>query len=463
MFSLLLLLVERPEAWEHGGMGARENNATSPPPAPPHSHALVPILPFLLTLFLLAGCTSPESSSPGSAPTTAQTGAQVLATDGFDRLQDMRVGLIVNHTAQVDTAHLIDAIDRAPGVEVGALFGPEHGLRGEAEAGETVTDGRDDRTGAPVYSLYGDTRKPTPEMLDGLDALVFDIQDIGARFYTYISTMGLAMQAAAEADLPFIVLDRPNPLGGTYVSGFVLNPEHESFVGQYPIPIAHGLTIGELARLIQGEGLLPGLENLQLDVVPMQGWSRSMQWPDTGLSWTAPSPNIPDFETALVYPGTCFFEATAASEGRGTKQPFLHLGAPWPAQKAASLADTLNARNLPGVTFDATTFTPRSIPGMASHPKHESQALHGIRISISDRRAYRPVETGIHVLHAFYHAAPQDAETPFIARPAWLTKLAGTERLGAMLGDGRRPEAIIATWQDEVDAFRQTRKPYLLY
>lgn len=425
-----------------------------------HSRTACPLLlsSFLpLVLFLITGC------APGPSETPVQTGAQVLAAEDFDRLEGMRVGLIVNHTAQVDTAHLIDRIDRAPNVEVGALFGPEHGLRGEAEAGEEITDGRDTRTGAPVYSLYGETRQPTAEQLDGLDALVFDIQDVGARFYTYISTMGLAMQAAAENDLPFIVLDRPNPLGGEYVSGFVLEPEQQSFVGQYPIPIAHGLTVGELARMIQGEAMLSGLENLELSAVEMSGWARSMRWPETDLPWTAPSPNLPDVETALVYPGACFFEATSASEGRGTRQPFLQLGTTGPPDLAGVLAATLNARDLPGVRFEPTTFTPESIPGMATNPKHEGETLHGIRYRITDIQTFKPVEAGIHVLHAFYHQRDTTAEDPFIARPDWLAQLAGTPRLQTMLEAGDRPSEIIAAWQSDIEQFRQQRAPYVMY
>jgi uncharacterized protein YbbC (DUF1343 family) len=401
---------------------------------------------------------SPGRDAPD--PTAVRTGAQVLADQDFDRLSGQRVGLIVNHTARIDTVHLIDALHAAPDVTLAALFGPEHGLRGTADAGEKISDGVDDRTGAPVYSLYGQTRKPTPKMLDGLDVLVFDIQDVGARFYTYISTMGLAMQAAAEADLPFVVLDRPNPLGGALVSGFVLEPAQTSFVGQYPIPVMHGMTVGELAQMIQGEGWLSGLEELDLTVVPVEGWQRGQLWPATGLPWIPPSPNIPDVETAFVYPGTCFFEATGASEGRGTREPFRLLGAPWADSQA--LADTLTARNLPGVRFTPAQFTPDSIEGMASNPKLEGVALGGIRLHVTAPPTYRPVATGIHVLHAFYQQAQRRGEA-FVTRPEWMDKLAGTERLRALLTTGASPEVIIATWQDEIDAFEQRRTPYLLY
>ncbi|RMH49629.1 MAG: DUF1343 domain-containing protein, partial [Bacteroidetes bacterium] len=389
-----------------------------------------------------------------------RTGARVLADQQFEPLAGRRVGLIVNHTARVDSVHLIDLVAAAPDVELVALFGPEHGLRGEADAGETVEDGRDDRTGVPIYSLYGDTRRPTAEMLDGVDVLVFDIQDIGARFYTYISTMALAMQAAAEHGIAFMVLDRPNPLGGTYVSGFMLEPEQTSFVGQFPIPIAHGMTVGELAQMIRGEGLMDGLETLDLTVIPMEHWSRTQQWPDTGLEWVPTSPNIPDFETALIYPGACFIEATAASEGRGTREPFKLIGAPWVAAQA--LADTLNGRGLPGLRFEPATFTPRSIEGMASSPKLQDQEVHGVRFVVTDRQAVRPVEAGVHLLEALYRQS-QARAVPLITRPAWLARLAGTERLLAMLKDGATPEAIVAAWADEVEAFRRQRAPYLLY
>ncbi len=410
-------------------------------------------------LLLLTGCRPAVSEQPAE-PVRAQvrTGAQVLAASGFAALDGRRIGLIVNHTARIDSVHLIDRIHAAPNVTLGALFGPEHGLRGTADAGAEVADDRDVRTGVPVFSLYGEHRAPTPEMLTGLDALVFDIQDVGARFYTYITTMGLAMQAAARADLPFVVLDRPNPLGGVEVSGFVLEPGQTSFVGRYPIPIQHGLTVGELARMIRGEAMLPGLDSLDLRVVPMQGWRRAMRWPATGLPWIPTSPNIPDFETALVYPGAGFIEGTTASEGRGTPRPFKQLGAPW--ADGPALADTLNARRLPGVRFEATTFTPHAIPGMSANPKLKDMPLQGIRYVLTDVDAFRPVETGIHALHAFYHQAPD--RTAFLNQ-RWLTLLAGTPRLYNLLTRDARPEAIIAAWHEETAAFARRRTPYLLY
>ena len=417
---------------------------------------------FVAALAVLAGCAgrapAPEAVPP--APTHVRTGAEVLADEGFARLAGLRIGLVANHTSRIDTVHLADRLHAAVGIELVALFGPEHGIRGDAVAGEQVDSGRDASTGVPVYSLYGRQHKPTPDQLAGLDALLFDIQDVGARFYTYISTMGLAMEAAAEAGIPFYVLDRPNPLGGVLVEGFVLEPEHASFVGAYPIPIVHGLTVGELARMIQGEGWMDGLDGLDLRIVPMDGWGRAMDWDATGLPWTPPSPNIPDVATAMVYPGTCFFEGVQASEGRGTYEPFKQVGAPW--ADGEGVAASLNASGLPGVRFTAAGFTPEGIPGMATTPRFSGIALSGVRVEVVDAAVFRPVATGIHVLAAFYRAAPEREQSDFLQQ-AWLDKLAGTHRLVEMLEAGAPVDSIVGAWGAEVAAFEARRAPYLLY
>ena len=326
----------------------------------------------LLALYLfLAVVLSAPISHAGTAITT---GAKVLYESDFAELRGKRVGLVTNQTAMVDGTHLIDLM-HARGVQLVALFAPEHGLRGLHEDGATIGDRIDQQTGVRVYSLYGNVKKPTPEMLRSLDLLLFDIQGIGTRFYTYISTMGLAMQAASEAHLPFVVLDRPNPLGGEHFAGPVLEEECCSFVGEYPIPVAHGLTIGELALMIKGEQMLPGLEELDLRVIRMKGWQRGMLWPDTDLEWVKTSPNIPDFETALLYPGICFLEGTAASVGRGTREPFKLVG--YPGVDAGKLAERLNGKHLLGVRFESVLFTPRSIPGISSSPKFQDKEIAG--------------------------------------------------------------------------------------
>jgi uncharacterized protein YbbC (DUF1343 family) len=398
-----------------------------------------------------------RQSGRQSAP--FRTGAEVLAADGFAPLLGLRVGAVVNQTSQVEGVHLVDAMLQG-GVEVAALFGPEHGVRGEAGAGVAVESGRDPETGLPVYSLYGETRKPDAAVLADLDALVFDIQDVGARFYTYISTLGLTMQAAAEAGRPFYVLDRPNPLGGELVAGYVLEEGFESFVGAYPIPVAYGLTVGELAKMIKGEGWLPELDSLDLVVIELEGWNRTMRWPDLARTWVPTSPNIPDYETAAVYPGMCFLESLSVSEGRGTDRPFLQFGAPWIT--ADSLAATLNARRVSGVRFTPTRYTPVSMPNAAPNPRYRDQELPGVAIDVTSDDDLEPLRLGVEVLVALRdHAAAAD-ETGLI-REASLRRLAGTNRLYEALQRGDTADEIVAQWQDEVKAFDEARAPYLLY
>ena len=420
---------------------------------------------FLLALLVAcAPASGPEPASaavPEAAPPAVTTGAQRLVNEDFAPLIGLRVGLVTNHTARVDTgdggpAHLIDRLGDTPSVTLAALFGPEHGIRGDAEAGARVDSEADE---VPVYSLYGTNKKPTPAQMRGIDALVFDMQDIGARFYTYISTMGYAMQAAAEAGVPFVVLDRPNPIGDR-VEGWTMAPEHESFVGLYPIPVTHGLSVGELARMIQAESWLPGLSDLDLRVVEMKGYERGMAWEDTGLGWTPPSPNIPDVETARVYPGTAFFEGTTASEGRGTRVPFTHVGAPY--VDAEALAADLNARRLGGVRFEAAEFVPVDLPGQATDPKHEGETVRGVRLVVTDAKAFRPVATGVHVVEAVYRQAPRGVHRSFF-KGAWLAKLSGADALRQRIVDGDDPAAIVASWDAEAAAFAARAEPYRIY
>ena len=424
----------------------------------------------LVLLAALAACAAPEPASDAATATASAatppvvTGAQRLVDTRFRALDGLRVGLVTNHTARVDTAdggpaHLIDRLHAAPNVIVGALFGPEHGIRGDAEAGAGVTGGRDATTGAPVYSLYGRSKKPTQRQLRGLDALVFDMQDVGARFYTYISTMGYAMQAAAEAGVPFVVLDRPNPIGDR-VAGAVLAREHESFVGLYPIPVTHGLTVGELATMIAGEGWLPGLDGLDLRVVEMEQYRRGMPWESTGLPWVPPSPNVPDVETARVYPGAALFEGTTASEGRGTRTPFTHVGAPW--VDADALAADLGGLGLAGVRFEPATFTPVDLPGQATNAKHEGEAVNGVRIVVTDPSAFEPVALGVHLVEAVYRQAPRGVHRRFF-KADWLAKLAGTDALRRRVVAGDDPAAIVADWRAEAAAFAASAEPYRLY
>jgi uncharacterized protein YbbC (DUF1343 family) len=416
-------------------------------------------------MFLTTACMPVMGeTSMSQALTPAQafsTGADWLAASSFAALAGKRVGLITNQTGLVGGEHVVDLLSRMPGLKLAAVFAPEHGFRGKAEAGASVRGDVDTRTGVPIFSLYGSTRKPTQTMLRNIDVLVFDIQDVGARFYTYISTMGLAMQAAAAARIPFLVLDRPNPLGGEYVSGFVLEPALRSFVGQYPIPIVHGMTVGELAGMIKGERWLEGLDTLELSLVQMRGWRRSMRWPQTGRTWVATSPNIPTFEAALVYPGIGIVGEAEVSEGRGTPTPFSLFAAPW--LDAGRATAKLTALSLPGVEFQKATFTPRSIPGVASRPRFEGTRLDGVRVIVTDVALIEPLEVGMHALAAIAAEARSKSIAPLFANLKMLHAIAGTRRLLRMLDAGSDGSAIIAAWQAEVAQFKTRRARYLIY
>lgn len=415
---------------------------------------------FFMALFIIfiTGCDKAAINEFDSL----KTGADILVEQNFAPLNGKNIGIITNHTATSGDRHIADLLHESSDVNVIHLYGPEHGIRGDARG--RIDDEVDEITGLPVHSLYGDVRKPTPEMLEGIDMLVFDIQDIGPRFYTYISTMGMAMEAAAENGISFMVLDRPNPLGGDLIEGFVREDGFESFVGYFPIPVTHGLTIGELALMAKEEGMLEGVDGLDLHIVEMENWNRSTLWPDLKLEWNPPSPNIPNFEVALVYPGACFFEGANISEGRGTMEPFILIGAPW--GDADELAEDLNSRNLPGLYFEPAVFTPESITyrGMAATPKLEGVELQGIRHVITDIYAVRPVETGIHLLHAFYHHTPEDKKGEFFGeRKGYLDLLAGTGKLHDMIVNGSSPEDIIDEWSDDLKAYDDLRKNYYLY
>jgi uncharacterized protein YbbC (DUF1343 family) len=414
--------------------------------------------------FSVAGAGGLRMAGPNPASAAASrvtTGAAALAAEDFALLAGQRVGLIVNQTGRVGESHLVDLLHGRIGRRLTAILAPEHGFRGKVEAGERVADGRDARTGVSILSLYGATKSPTSAMLAEVDMLLFDIQDIGVRFYTYISTMGLAMQAAARRGIPFVVLDRPNPLGGDDVSGFVLEPALRSFVGQYAIPIVHGLTVGELAAMIKGERLIEGLEALDLKVVPCRGLTRQMRWPATTLEWVATSPNIPTFLSALAYPGIGIVGETLVNEGRGTPAPFTQLGAPW--LDAPRLADDLARAGLPGVRFEATRYTPRSIPEVALNPRFLGQEIGAVRLVITDVAAYRPLEVGIHALALLMRQA-RDKGAPLLpANPGMLDAIAGTTRLRRLLSGGAAGRDIVLAWRDEVERFRQRRQPYLRY
>lgn len=404
--------------------------------------ALMPMLP--VVSFAATECACEAASSE------PMTGIEVLLDEPPDLLRGKRIGLITNPTG-VDRQLRsdIDLLARHPLLRLVALFGPEHGVRGNSQAGEQVAASRDASTGLPVFSLYGEHREPTPEMLKGIDVLLFDIQDVGARFYTYPYTLAGAMRAAKRAGIAVVVLDRPNPIGGVQVEGPVLEPEYASFVGQFPIPVRHGMTIGELARLFN-DAFAIGAE---LHVVPANGWRRNEPEPGNALAWVPPSPNMPTRDTALVYPGTALFEGTNVSEGRGTTRPFETIGAPF--IDAEALASHMNALGLPGVRFRPAWFTP-------TFSKHAGMMCGGVQMHVTDRDAFRPFRTGLVLLKAIHDLYPQAFRFES-GEPPFFDKLAGNGWIRQSIEDGESVDAIEARWQPALRRFEEIRRRYLLY
>jgi uncharacterized protein YbbC (DUF1343 family) len=379
------------------------------------------------------------------------TGLDVLLRDGHPQLEGARLGLVTNHTAVTrDLRSIVDALHTDSRFSLVRLFAPEHGVRGAVQAGDHIGDDTDTTTGLPVVSLYGANRTPSDDNLRDLDAVIFDIQDAGARHYTYISTMVNVIIACAPLNIPVTVLDRPNPITGLHTEGRVLEQEFTSFVGIHPMPTRHGLSMGELALLIANDLTLP-----TPTVIACEGWSREMWWDDTDLPFVSPSPNLPTLTSLIVYTATCILEATTFSEGRGTTLPFETIGAPW--VDAETLAADLNSRGLPGVVFRPTWFTP-------SFSKHEAELCGGVQLHIIDRNALRPVSTGIHIVHALKHLPESQFE--------WKTgsafgmshaRLYGSTELQDLLAAEESPAAIIASWQPEVDQFIQRASAFHLY
>jgi uncharacterized protein YbbC (DUF1343 family) len=374
-----------------------------------------------------------------------------------DRLRGLRVGVVAN-PASVDASfrHVVDRAASAPGVTLAAVFGPQHGFRADLQDNMIETPhARDARRRVPIYSLYSETREPTAEMLAGLDALVIDLQDIGARIYTFVYTMAHCLRAAARHGVPVIVCDRPNPIGVDAVEGPVLEPGYESFVGLFPIPMRHGMTIGELATLFNERFGI----GATLEVVPLEGWHRGMYWDDTGLPWVMPSPNMPALETAVVYPGGVLFEGTQLSEGRGTTRPFELLGAPW--VDAERVAARLNALGVAGAHFRLVVVEP-------TFHKHAREACGGVQIHVTDRPAFRPVLAGVAVMGEFHRAAPdrfawRQPPYEYVHDRMPIDILAGSDRLRRAIEADVPAREIAGEWEQGTKAFEATREPYLLY
>ena len=381
-----------------------------------------------------------------------EVGLSILFRERLRLVEGRSIGLITNQTG-VDSQFRSNLTLFAEGPKVGlaAIFSPEHGISGKAQAGIQIAPAGGKGGQIPIYSLYGETRQPTPEMLDGIDVLVYDIQDVGSRFYTYISTLLRSMKAAAANGVDFIVLDRPNPIRGDRVQGNLLCPAFQSFVGETVIPIRHGMTVGELAQFCKAE---LDFASSQLDVVLMRGWRRGLWYDQTGLPWIPPSPNMPTVETATLYPGTCLIEGTNLSEGRGTTKPFEWIGAPW--IDSERWGDTLNSLDLPGVHFRPIDFTP-------TFSKYANQACHGVQVHVTDRDQFKPVDVALHLLATAQQGYPNQFEFLKNRGRYFFDLLAGTDELRLRLTRRESPTEIVQSWEAEVSNFTKQCHPYLLY
>jgi len=375
--------------------------------------------------------------------TKVLTGIDVLEAEGFSRLNGLRVGLITNHTGRNRLGKsTVEAFREAPGIRLEKLFSPEHGLYGDVD--RKVASFVDPNTGLIVHSLYGQTRRPTPEMLDGLDALIFDIQDIGARFYTYISTMGYAMEEAAKAGIRFIVLDRPNPINGVQVEGPILESHRLSFTGYFQLPVRHGMTVGELAMLFNEENQI----GAKLEVVRLEGWQRSLWLDEIDLSWVNPSPNIRNLRQATLYTAVGLLESTNLSVGRGTDTPFEIFGAPW--INASRLARTLQSRKLPGLKFFPAHFTP-------TDDHYRDKRCHGVRVELTDRNRLRSVAAGLEMARAIARLYPGRFQLEK------LVGMTGSEAVERGIRRGDSVARIVEAGREELESFLEIRQKYLLY
>ena len=385
------------------------------------------------------------------------TGSARLAAHLGERAPGRRIGLVAN-PASLDAArrHVVEVAAAAPEIRLTALFGPQHGFRSDVQDNMIETDhARHPRLGVPVYSLYGETRTPTPAMLSDIDLLVIDLQDVGTRVYTYVHTMTNCLKACAAAGVPVVVCDRPNPIGGAAVEGPMLRSGYESFVGQFPIPLRHGLTIGELARLCNETFDL----GAAVEVLPVEGWRRDLYHDETGLPWVLPSPNLPTLDSAVVYPGMVLLEGTNLSEGRGTTRPFEIAGAPW--LDAHRLAEAMNGLGLPGAWFRPAEFQP-------TFQKHAGETCGGCQIHVTDRATFRPVLTAVAFLQTCRRLDPERfawREPPYeyeaVIPP--IDILSGSDALRRSLDDDVPFAAIAEAWTAELDRFRGLRKRCLSY
>lgn len=381
-------------------------------------------------------------------------GLEVLLDEQIDLIKGKNIGIVANHTA-VDShgTHIYDLLK--PHANIVALFGPEHGFKGNQADGLLIQDEEID--GIPIYSLYGTYRTPTPKMLKDVDILIYDIQDVGVKFYTFISNMFLSMVAAERDGIKMIVLDRPNAIDNTRVEGAVTNPMNTSFVGIIPLPARYGMTAGELAKLLNNETYAGFVLKADLTVVPMKNYKKSMWYDETGLPWVGPSPNMSTLDTATIYPGTCLIEGTNLSEGRGTDTPFLTIGAPY--INAKKWIDAIPDEVKKGVRVEAVSFIPKDIPGVAPNPKYEGKTCNGFHITITDRDAFQPIPFTVAALCAANELYPKE----FSFRNSGIDRLWGNESLRGMVEAGKTYSEIMQYTEKGVEQFKSVRQKYLMY
>ncbi|MCA1802255.1 MAG: DUF1343 domain-containing protein [Rhodothermaceae bacterium] len=421
------------------------------------------LLTSTLPAFFTSGCTSEhEQKQPvqNTSTSTITVGADRLFTEYSHLIDGKRLALVTNHSGRLSNGtHLADALFEYPDADLVVLFGMEFNVRSnDYSLPRDAESDTDPVTGLPKHSLYGSTHKPTGEMLEGVEVIVFDIQEVGARFYEHINILGFVMEAAAENDIEIIVLDRPNPITGNHMDGFITDDEFLYGFGAFgKVPVIHGMTMAELALLYNGERMLRGGHQATLHVIEMQGWDRSMWYDETGIEWSRPSPNLPTLESILAYAGTCLFEGLNISEGRGTEKPFEYIGAPWIDHHA--VAGLLNGLELPGVTFETIEFTPERMPFHGRDPYLAGERSNGIYVNVTDRDVFEPYKAGVAMVWAIHELHADHLEWN---ERTW-DRLTGTRRLMNMLREGSHPTEIFAAWEDELEAFRRTRDPYLLY
>lgn len=447
---------------------------------------IIQSLAFAVALFLTACSPSTPIDTPVDSPNKplidtlatsvgdarVQTGAEVMITDRMDMLKNKRIAIVANHTSLVfgtmekPGVHLVDSL-HARGITIAKVFAPEHGFRGDQDAGKHISNSKDEKTGIKIESLYGKNKKPSAEQLADVDMVLFDIQDVGARFYTYISSMSYVMEACAEQNIPIVILDRPNP-NGWYVEGPVMEDAFKSFIGMHNVPTVHGMTVAEYALMVNGQGWLAGGKRCPLDVIKCLGYEHEMHWAETGLPWVAPSPNLATEYSAYIYPMLCWFEGLNVSVGRGTESPFEVLGAPWHQGYAYQLkkdsvqeAEAPGRMSLYGLEAEYLKFTPRSTPGKSMNPDFKDQVCYGVRF-LNRVDGEKLFMAGLSLLKNFQEEAGNTGQTTKLYQGSF-NQLMGNNSVKTAIKSGKTEKEIFDSWQPALGRYMTMRKNYLLY